>query len=725
MAMRNTVPVMGAVSLIGLLGLSPVQAQSVGLDASAVYTPSQAARGKDLYDANCLSCHGAAAAGGQFAPALKGTGFQANWGGQSAGALHAYIQETMPPGGGGSLSVAAYSAITAYLLQANGVAAGAAEFAPAERAAATGRPPVSPAPAVEPAREGFARPQPNLDAVYEREMAQRRALLEGLRPVTDEMLKSPDDGSWLMWRRAYDGLGFSPLGQVNVRNVARLGVAWSYLLHQSVNEITPLVHDRVLFVHSGDAVQAFDAVSGDLLWQHVRPMADGLNNGRGSRTKGMAIYQNMLFAPMPDGHVIALDARTGAMVWEHQVLTPQEVASGVRLSGVPIVAKGKVIMGTALSITVKGGCYIFALDAATGRESWRFNTIAQPGEPGGDSWRDLPADQRFGGAQWTGGSYDPELDLLYFGVGNTYNTQSLLTPVEEPNSSNAGLFTESTVAIDPDTGKLAWHYQHMPRDVWDQDWAFEQSLIDMPVNGARRKLVVTAGKMALFDAVDRTDGAYVFSRDVGLQNIVVGVDPRTGAKTYNPALAPSPGETKLICPGASGHRNWQSTAYNPRTHIMYVPILEACGDFTWTPRTAAEVAMGGNDQRFQTRPMPESDGNFGRIQAINLRTGKTEWTVRQRAPMSSSILTTGGGLAFAASGDRYFRAYNQANGKVLWQMRLPTTASASPITYSVDGIQYVAIVAGGGNPQDTGWAMLAPEIVNATGPTTLWVFRLR
>ncbi len=696
-------------------------AQGSSLLASGTFTAAQADRGRTQYEANCVACHGPEASGGQFAPPLKGAAFMATWSVRPAAALYTYVHDNMPPGGSGSLSEANYSAIVAYLLQVNGGTAGTAEFA-ASRAAAPTAAAGAPAPLAAPA--GFGRPPPNLDAAYQAETARRKALLEGMRPVTDAMLRAPSDGDWLMWRRAYDGLGYSPLKQITTRNASKLGVAWSYQLHQSQNEITPMVHDGVLFVHSGDAVQAFDAKSGDLLWQYVRPMADNMNRGQGARSKGIAIADNTLFVPTFDGHIVALNAHTGAVLWDHKILEPSQVTSGVRMNGVPIVVKGKVIMGISLSITVKGGCYIFALDAKTGEESWRFNTVAQPGEPGGESWGGLPADQRFGGAMWTGGSYDPDLDLLYFGAGNTYNTQSLLSPIQDPNSRNAGLFTESTVALDPDTGKLAWHYQHMTRDVWDMDWAFEQSLIDMPVNGVPRKLVVTAGKMALFDAVDRTNGEYVFSHDVGLQNIVTAIDPKTGVKTYNPAIAPEAGVTKLLCPGSSGLRNWLSTAYNPKTHILYVPVFENCADFTWTPRTAAESAGGGNDQRFQTHAMPNPDGNFGRIQALNLRTGKTEWTMRQRAPIASSLLTTGGGLAFAASGDRYFRAYDQANGKVVWQVRLPTTASASPITYSVDGVQYVALVAGGGNPQDIGWAGLAPEIVNPQGPTSLWVFRL-
>jgi alcohol dehydrogenase (cytochrome c) len=264
----------------------------------------------------------------------------------------------------------------------------------------------------------------------------------------------------------------------------------------------------------------------------------------------------------------------------------------------------------------------------------------------------------------------------------------------------------------------------MSRDVWDMDWAFEQSLIDLPIDNVERRLLVTGGKMALFDAVDRTNGHYEFSRDAGLQNIVATINKNTGEKAVSVALTPVVGEKKLVCPGPSGLRNWPATSYNPSTYILYVPMVEACADFTWLPRDAAQTAAGGIDQKFQMRPMPQSDGNFGRIQAINLQSGKTVWTIRQRAPISSAMLASAGGIAFNGSRDRYFRAYDQSNGKVLWETRLGAAPSSFPITYTVNAIQYVAVVAGGGNPLDTQLDPLTPEIVNPTVGTTLWVFQL-
>ena len=364
------------------------------------------------------------------------------------------------------------------------------------------------------------------------------------------------------------------------------------------------------------------------------------------------------------------------------------------------------------------------LDAQTGQETWRFHTIARPGQPGGDSWNGAPVDQRYGSAVWTSGSYDPDLNLVYFGTGQTYDTATLLEPHPDKGESNDALYTDSTVAINPDTGKLAWYYQHMNRDVWDLDWAFEQSLIDLPIHGTTKKLVVTGGKIAIFDAVDRTDGRYVFSKDLGVQNLVTAIDPKTGHKTISDALTPEANQKKLLCPYSAGARNWPATAYNPATKILYVPMVESCAEFTWIPREADKTIAGGADIHLVLRPRPDSNGNFGRVEAINLETKQVVWTDRQRAPIASSMLATAGGLVFNAARDRKLRAYDAANGKVLWETRLNAVPSSTPITYSVNGVQYLAVVAGGGGAYDVTWTPLTPEIDNPTDATTLWVFKL-
>ncbi len=563
--------------------------------------------------------------------------------------------------------------------------------------------------------------------------ASRMAPLARLGAVSEAMLRKPSDADWLMWRRTYQTLGFSPLKQIDRKTVRGLGSAWSWSLPASQNEITPLVHDGVMFVQSGDTVQALNAGNGDLLWQYVRTLPAAGTDARGTRVKTMALYQDRLFAAFVDGHVVALDIRTGKVAWDHAVLTDAEATNRGRADGVsfhldggPIVAKGKVVIGVSLGTdTPKGGCFILALDAKDGAEVWRFHTVAQPGEPGGDTWNGAPAGERFGGGVWTAGSYDPELNLVYFGVGNTYDAATLLEPRDGKVGPNDGLYTDSTLALDADTGRLVWHFQHVHRDVWDLDWVFEQSLIDVKTGGRTRKLVVTGGKIALFDALDRATGKYAFSRDMGLQNLVLWVDPKTGEKRLNPALEPEAGKTKRMCPSPLGARNWPSTSINPATGILYVPMVEFCTDYGYTPGTPAQTAAGGVDISFSGMQARDgADGKFSRLTAVNLETGKTVWMRRQRAPLASAMLATGGGIVFTGDRDRYFRALDEATGKVLWETRLNATPNGFPVTYSIGGQQYVAVTTGGGSSWDGATAAAGTEIVNPAGGATLWIFKL-
>lgn len=726
--MAGRLPALGLV----LVASGQVPAQKLFVDdAAATFTAEQVARGQAAYGRVCVSCHGAALEGGQFGPTLKGDSFADHWRTRSRAAFSDQVRTTMPPRGLGMLSGQAYSDIESYILQANGLAPTGGTTAAIPAAAA-------PAAPVGQSMEG-GRPRPvaqrNLDdPLYKAAEAARAAKLGSLSPVSDAMLRNPAESDWLVWRRRYDASGFSPLKQIDRRNVGQLRMAWSWSLPDSMNEITPLVHDGVMFIYSGPVVQALDATSGALLWQYLRVLPDEYDNGRGSRVKTLALYGTTLIAPFVDGHVVALDVRTGKVVWDQVVLTAAQrdsrgKAEGValHLNGGPIVANGTVIIGASLGLdNSPGGCFIVGLDANTGREKWRFNTIARPGQPGGDSWNGAPVNERFGGGVWTPGSYDPELDLVYFGIGNTYNSATLLEPRPGTTTvgNNDGLYTDTTVALRPSTGELVWHYQHHRRDVWDLDWVFEQSLVTVPVNGKPRRLVVTAGKTAIFDAMDAATGAFVFARDMGMQNVVIAIDPATGEKTVNPAVQPEAGKAKLLCPSAVGARNWPATSINPATNRLYVMMMETCTDYTYAPRSAAETAAGGSDMRFAPRLPPGSDGLFGRLAAIDLATQQVVWTQRQRIPYAGSILATATGLLFSGDLDRHFRAHDQETGKVLWQTRLNAAPESSPITYAVDGRQYVAVVAGGGSAFGAGGRGLVPELQSPAAGITLYVFEL-
>ena len=685
------------------LQFSDISAQSF---TSPTYTTTQATRGKDAYAQNCATCHGANLDDGEFGPPLKGPDFRGRWGGKAMDAVFVEISTRMPPAAPGSLGDDKYADVLAYLLQENAVAAGATDLPSDPQALRALMLPAAPPGPGGGLSAGVVLPPP----------PRGRNPLETLTPVTDAMLANPAEGDWLTWRRAVDATGFSPLKQITKSNVGELQIAWSWALPNGPNESTPLVHDGVMFVHGfGDKVQALDAQSGDLLWQYSRRLP---KDRPATVKRGIAIYGSRLYVPTSDAHIVALDVRTGNVIWDQAVADPK---AGYGMTGGPLVAKGKVMIGT--TGRAPGGNFIVALDAETGREAWRFNTIAKPGEQGGNTWNGLPYDKRNGASVWVPGSYDPVLNLAFFGPAQTYDTGPLRNLVGENEITNEGLYTDSTLAINPDTGRLVWFFQHQPNDQWDLDWAFERSVIKLPVNGATKTVVVTGGKQAIFDAMEADSGKYVFSIDSGLQNIVKSIDPRTGAKRIDVDLIPGDGKAKMVCPHAGGAKSWLPSSFNPDTKMLYVTLVESCMDLTPVPSGGRGSLSTG--VRWTLRPRPDSDGKYGRLQAINLQTRKTAWIQRQRAPQTSGALATAGGVVFAGSLDRVFAAYDDTTGKELWRARLNEVPSSAPISYAVSGKQYVAMVVGNGGAQAGTFPPLVPEIRNPPDRSaTVWVFQL-
>ena len=714
---------------LALVAAPRVTAQAPG--GVATFTTAQAAQGKVDYDEQCAACHGVTLEDGQFAPPLLGAGFERQWMGGTAEALVSFVRTSMPPGTAGVLSNTEYAGVVAYVLQANGVPAGEAELpsdpqalsaltipaggdAPAasQQAAAAQAPPERP----DINRSGFGSPDP----LPGESGAPSR--LDNLTPVTDAMLRNPADGDWLIWRRTYDTHGFSPLDQIDRDNVDDLQLQWSWALPPGPNEMSPLVHDGVLFMYSfEDRLQAFDAVTGDLLWQysHDLPPAPPTRAATATVKKNIGIAGDLLLVPTSDVRMLAIEAKTGKVVWDHEIADYME---GWRITGGPLVANGKVLQGLTTGRIPPGGAFIVALDLETGDEEWRFYTIARPDEPGGESWNGLPLEGRSGGSVWVAGSYDPELNLAYFGTAPTYDTGPLMEPIEDPNVTSEALFTNATVALDVDTGELAWYFQHLPNDQWDVDWAFERTVAELDFNGTVRKVVLNGGKQAIFEAVDAATGEYVFSHDMGLQNIVLEIDPETGAKRINTEVIPN-GTVQLVCPHPGGARSWIATSFNPDTKIMYVPAIESCMDQVPVPDGERGSLTSG--VRWQIRPRPGSDGKFGRIEAINMETREVVWTHRQVAPPTSATLATAGGVVFNGTLDRRFMAFDDRTGEILWQTRLNDVPSSFPISYGVDGRQYVAVVVGNGGAHARTWPGLVRSIYNPPdGGASIFVFAL-
>ena len=685
----------------------PTQA---GARTAPTFTAAQAALGQTAYIASCAQCHGSNLSDGVSGPPLKGVAFIQKFGGKSVDGLFTVTSTTMPTTAPGSLSASVYAQIVAYILQQNAVLP-ATEELPSDPARLSGM-------IIPEGGFSFMAFSPYAATAPK---ATRPSPLDKYTAVTDAVLGSPQPSEWLSWRRTWDAHGFSPLTQINTTNVSSLRVAWSWSLPPGSNEGIPLVHDGTLFVHGmGDRVQALDARTGDLLWEYRRRLPQGVSP---TVKRGMALYRDRLYIGTSDAHVIALEARTGRLVWD-ELVGDVKVREGI--AGGVLAARGKVMVGTTgTGVGAKpGGPQIVGLDADTGRIAWRVNTIAQPGEPGGDSWNGMPGTQRTGASVWTTGSYDPATGLAYFGTGNTYDTGPLMPPSNRPGVTNDALYTDSTLAIDPDTGKLVWHFQHHPNDQWDLDWAFEQQIIQLPVRGQPRTLVVTAGKIGIYDAVEAGTGRFVFSFDVGLQNLVTEIDPETGEKMIDASLLPGDGTLKMVCPHGAGAKNYLPGSYNASSRTLFVPLTEACMDVFPIPGGAGRGALSSG-VNWGIRPRPGSDGNFGRLQAINLETRKTVWTTRHRAPQTSGVLATASGVVFAGAFDRVLRAYDDSNGKVLWETRLNDVSSSSPISYSIDGKQYVAVVVGQGGFHAASYAVLVPELTSPPDRgAAIWVFAL-
>ena len=290
--------------------------------------------------------------------------------------------------------------------------------------------------------------------------------------------------------------------------------------------------------------------------------------------------------------------------------------------------------------------------------------------------------------------------------------------------SKDALYTDSTLAVDPNTGKLVWYYQHFPDDQWDLDWAFERQLIDLDIDGVRRRVVITSGKIGIYDALDARTGKFLFSIDLGLQNIVTAIDPVTGEKRVNTALYPNDGKVKLVCPHGAGAKNYLPASWNQESGILVMPLNEACMDLYPVPGGGSVSALSSG-VNWGIRPRPDSDGKYGRLEALDLATHKPLWTVRQRAPVTSGVLTTAGGLALDATYDRVFHVYDSASGKELWHSRLNDVSSSSPIAFAVDGKQYLALVVGEGGFHARSFAPLVPELRSSPNRgATVWVFAL-
>ena len=512
-------------------------------------------------------------------------------------------------------------------------------------------------------------------------------------PVTNTMLENPDPSDWLNWRRTLDAWGFSPLKQIDRHNVAHLQLVWSSGLAAGGYEGSPLVHSGVIYIINpgkGDiigGVQARDAATGGLIWEYTRP-----NNGvapSGREMRSIAIFEDKIFYATADAHIVALDARRGNVVWDQMVA---DYRLGYRYSSGPIVAKGNVIAGITgcdrfKVAGVSDVCFISAHNPQTGKELWRMSTVARPGEPGGDTWGTLPLMFRAGGDAWISGSFDPNLNTIYWSTAQPKPLARI-----SRRTDGAALYTSSVLALEPETGKLKWYHQLVPGETFDQDEVFESLLIDRD----NRTSLFKMGKLGILWELDRTTGEFVAARDLGYQN-QLDVNPRTGEVAYRPGMIPKPGVEITHCPDFLGVKNWRAMSYHPETEALYIPININCQK---TVFTEVELVEGGGansadpfpgEKTIQMLPNPIDPEHRGGFIVILIKTGKIVWKHMFRTGVTSSALTTAGGLAFVGDADGYFYAYDAGTGEVLYRVQLPGVATGSPITYLAHGRQFVAV----------------------------------
>lgn len=550
------------------------------------------------------------------------------------------------------------------------------------------------------------------------------------KPVTADELLNPSPSDWLLPRRTYDGTAFSPLDQINTGNVKNLQLAWSFATGVvEGHEAPPMVNNGVMFVATPEAqIIALDARTGNQLWRYKRSLPDDLLQLHPT-SRGVGLLGDYVYTATVDAHLVALDARTGKVVWDSKIA---DYTQGYYSTLAPLVVKDKVVVGcSGGEMGIRG--FIAAFDAKTGKEAWRVHTVPGPGEKGGDTWQG-DAYQHGGGPVWVTGTYDPQLDLMYWGVGNP---GPWLPDERGPNTTQRALYTDSVLAVKPETGEVVAYHQYNPDDAWDWDEVDPPMVVDVTRDGKTVHALVHPGRDGYIWTFQRTPDAIKFlSATPFVKNeVITHIDPATGKPSYNEAMVPKLGAgPTTYCPSAWGGKNWFGASIDEKNGILYTPANDnLCSVATAQKPTYKPgepyVGEGLDDLVLQLHP---GGDHVGELQAWDLSTNKKLW---QHDFVNSQnfgpVLATAGGLIFeGGTNDRMFRAFDAKTGDVLWQMRGSSGFIGAPVAFSVDGKEYIAVQSGWGVDSErtqTSFNRHLPPQYHANVPQggTVWVFAVQ
>ena len=541
-------------------------------------------------------------------------------------------------------------------------------------------------------------------------------------PVTDARLLSPEPQNWLMYRGNYSGWGYSALDQITPQNVKKLVPVWAFSSgvaegHQS----PPVVNNGVMFVTTPQQqVIALNAKTGEVLWRYKKELPEDLVQLHPTN-RGVGLYEDRVYVATVDAHLVALNAATGAVVWDKTV---DNYKTGYYSTLAPLVAKGKVIIGmSGGELGIRG--YVTAFDAKTGEVAWRTYTIPGPGEKGHETWSG-DAWKNGGGSVWLTGHYDPALNLTYWGTGNAAPWPGDMHPGDN-------LYTSSVIALDVDTGAIRGHHQYHWNDSWDWDEVSTPLLIDVQRGGRTIKSLVHPGRDGYLWLLERrADGiGFVDAKPFVKQEVFTAIDPKTGRPTYDMEKKPQLGKTASFCPGLWGGKDWPPAAFNPKTGYVYIPANEnLCSTLVGKtePYEAGKTYLG-IDRPKTTMTMRQGADHIGELQAWDMNTGQRAWTHTYKYMNWGPVLTTGGGLVFSGgTNDRHFHAFDAKTGALLWEFKTNSGITGVPSTYAVDGVQYVAVQSGWGVDAQRMQARLDTFLGTKTDVPqggVLWVFALR